>query len=289
MHSRSAAPVASRPPVSLTSLVGREREITDLEALVAAQRLVTLTGVGGSGKTRLAAELALRIDWRRADSVAWVELAATSDPLLVLQQAAAALSLRALAEGACFEALVEALRDRDLLLVLDDCEHLITACADLARNLLLRCPKLHILATSREPLGIAGEHVWPVPPIAPNEAVQLFTERAAAVDPAFALTDDNTPAVAEICRRLDGIPLAIELAAARVRVLTPKQIAARLEDRFAILTGGARTAIPRHRTLRAAIDWSFALLSEREQTLLARLSIFAGSFSLEAAEAVCDA
>ncbi|HEX8411338.1 MAG TPA: BTAD domain-containing putative transcriptional regulator [Thermoanaerobaculia bacterium] len=279
MHSR-------RPPVSLTSLVGREREIRDLDALVAAQRLVTLTGVGGSGKTRLAAELALRIDWKRADSVVWIELGTCSDPRGVAQQAAAALSLR-VAHGETIDALADALRERELLLVLDDCEHVVAACAELARTLLLRCPKLRILATSREPLGVAGEHVWPVPPIAPNEAVQLFAERAAAVDPTFTLSD---PAIIdEICRRLDGIPLAIELAAARVRVLTPEQIAAKLEDRFAILTGGARTAIPRHRTLRAAIDWSFALLSEREQTLLARLSVFAGGFSLDAAEAVCGA
>lgn len=281
--------MAARPPVSLTSLVGREREIRDLEALLAAQRLVTLTGAGGSGKTRLAAELALRVDWQRRDSVAWVELACCTDPLLVAQKTAAALSLRAAPEGKTLDALVDALRERELLLVLDDCEHLITACAELARALLLQCPKLRILATSREPLGIAGEHVWPVPPIAPEEAVQLFAERAAAVDPAFALTGENKPAVEEICRRLDGMPLAIELAAARIRVLTPEQIAAKLEDRFAILTGGARTTLPRHRTLRAAIDWSFALLSEREQTLLARLSVFAGGFSLEAAEAVCDA
>jgi predicted ATPase/DNA-binding SARP family transcriptional activator len=280
--------LGSRPPVSLTSLVGREREIRDLDALLAAQRLVTLTGVGGSGKTRLAAELALRIDWQRADSVAWIELAACNDPVHVAQKAAAALSLRA-SHGETADALVDALRDRELLLVFDDCEHLIEPSAALARTLLLHCPKLRILATSREPLGIAGEHVWPVPPIAPHEAVQLFAERAAAVDPNFALTKDNTPTVDEICRRLDGIPLAIELAAARVRVLTPEQIAAKLEDRFAILTGGARSAIPRHRTLRAAIDWSFALLSEQEQTLLARLSVFAGGFSLDAAEAVCDA
>ena len=283
-----ALPTVSRPPVSLTSLVGRERELDELGALVAAQRLVTLTGVGGSGKTRLAAELALRLDWQRVDSVAWVELSPCSDPLAVPNRAAAALSLHSTREGT-IDALVEALRERDLLLVLDDCEHVITACAELARTLLLRCPRLRIVATSREPLGVAGEHVWPVPPITPHEALQLFAERAAAVDPSFAVTDENRPSVEEICRRLDGIPLAIELAAARIRVLTPEQIAAKLEDRFAILTGGARTTIPRHRTLRAAIDWSFALLSEREQTLLVRLSVFAGSFSLEAAEAVCDA
>ena len=287
MHPSGA--ICSRPPVSLTSLVGREREIQDLDALLAARRLVTLTGVGGSGKTRLAAELALRIDWRRLDSVAWVDLAPCSDPQSVVQRAAGALSLCSTTREATIDALVESLRDRELLLVLDDCEHLIHACAELARTLLIRGPKLRILATSREPLGVAGEHVWPVPPIALHDAVQLFAERAAAVEPSFIVDDDNRAIIAEICRRLDGIPLAIELAAARARMLTPEQIAEKLEDRFAILTGGARTAIPRHRTLRAAIDWSFALLSEKEQTLLARLSVFAGSFSLDAAEAVCDA
>ena len=278
--------MVARPPVSLTSLVGRERELRDLGALVTAQRMVTLTGVGGSGKTRLAAELALRIDWQRADSVAWVEFAPCVDPLRVPSEVAAALAMRAGSDGTTMDAVADALRERDFLLVLDDCEHLIAACAEVARSLLLRCPRLHILATSREPLGVAGERVWPVPPIAPEEAAQLFAERAAAVDPAFVLSGENAASVEEICRRLDGIPLAIELAAARVRVLKPEQIASRLEDRFAILTGGARTAIARHRTLRAAIDWSFALLSEREQTLLARLSVFAGTFSLEAAEAV---
>ena len=275
-------PASPRPPVSLTSLVGRESEIRDLVALVAAQRLITLTGVGGSGKTRLAAELALRADWQRADSVVWVELGPCSDPQIVGQQVAAALSLRDAT------ALVDALRERDLLLVLDNCEHLVEACAELASTLLAHCPQLRILATSREPLGVAGERVWPVPPIAEAEAVELFAERAAAVDPSFALHDANRPAVAEICRRLDGIPLAIELAAARVRVLTPEQMTARLADRFAILSGGARTTVPRHRTLRAAIDWSFALLNEREQKLLAQLSVFAGSFSIEAVEAICD-
>jgi predicted ATPase/DNA-binding SARP family transcriptional activator len=285
MHTSSSR--GARPPVSLTRLVGRERELADLETLLAAQRLVTLTGVGGAGKTRLAAELALRVDWQRADSVAWVELAACSDPLLVVQQTAAGVSLR---EAGSLEAIVEALRERELLLVLDNCEHLIEASAQLAGTLLLHCPRLRILATSREPLGVAGERVWPVPPLGlATEAVELFVDRAMAVDPSFALTEGNSASVLEICRRLDGIPLAIELAAARIRVLTPEQINARLADRFAILSGGARTTVPRHRTLRAAIDWSFALLSEREQVLLARLSVFAGSFSLEAAEAVCGA
>ena len=274
-------PGSSRPPVSLTSLVGRESELRDLGALIAAQRLVTVTGVGGGGKTRLAAELALRLDWQRADRVVWVELGPCPGTEVVAQQVAAALSLRDAS------ALVDALRERDLLLVFDNCEHVVSACAELATTLLRHCPKLRILATSREPLGVAGERVWPVPPISEADAIELFAERAAAVDPSFALNDANRAAVAEICRRLDGIPLAIELAAARVRVLTPEQMTARLEDRFAILSGGSRTAVPRHRTLRAAIDWSFALLNEQEQTLLAQLSVFHGSFSLEAVEAVC--
>jgi len=272
-------------PISLTSLVGREEELRDLEALLKAQRLVTLTGAGGAGKTRLASELALRLEWQRADSVAWVDLAAANEGHCVVQETAAAIALRSVNEAD----VIDALRDRELLLVFDNCEQIIGACAELARTLLVRAPRLRILTTSREPLGVAGEHVWPLPPIAPHEAVQLFAERAAAVDPAFAMNDENRAAVAEICARLDGIPLAIELAAARIRVLTPAQIAAKLEDRFAILTAGARATVPRHRTLRAAIDWSFALLSEREQTLLAQLSVFAGSFSLEAAEAVCGA
>jgi predicted ATPase/DNA-binding SARP family transcriptional activator len=179
------------------------------------------------------------------------------------------------------------LRERELLLIFDNCEHLIDACADLVSILLARCPRLRILTTSREPLGVAGERVWPVPPLTTDQAVALFVDRAAAVDPSFALTESNTASVVEICSTLDGIPLAIELAAARIRLLTPEQIAARLEDRFTILAGGARTTIPRHRTLRAAIDWSFALLNEREQRLLARLSVFASGFSIECVEAVC--
>ncbi|MDQ3283575.1 MAG: NB-ARC domain-containing protein [Acidobacteriota bacterium] len=277
-----------RPPVSLTRLVGREPELRDIERLVSAQRLTTLTGVGGSGKTRLASEVALRLDWKRADSVAWVELAACSDPQLVPQQIAAVLALRNTAGCGTVAAIVEALRERELLLVLDNCEHVIDACAELTSTLLAQCPRLNVLATSREPLGVAGERVWPVPPIAANEAAELFVDRAAAVEPSFALTESNRDVVLEICRRLDGIPLAIELAAARVRVLTPEQILARLEDRFAILAGGARTAIARHRTLRATIDWSYALLTAREQTLLARLAVFSGSFALEQVEVVCS-
>jgi predicted ATPase/DNA-binding SARP family transcriptional activator len=285
MHPRTADP--ARPPVSLTSLIGRDRELAEIERLVATNRLVTLTGVGGAGKTRLAAEIALRTDWQRADSVAWVELA-PCDAVTVAQQAAAALRLRENRENGPVDSLVDALRDRELLLIFDNCEHVIDASAELAGTLLAECPRLRILATTREPLGVPGERVWLVPPLPTEEAVALFVDRAAAVDPSFALTESNTAAVVEICRTLDGIPLAIELAAARIRLLTPEQIAERLIDRFAILSGGSRSTIPRHRTLRAAIDWSFALLNEREQTMLARLSVYAGSFSIECAEAVCS-
>lgn len=275
--------------MSLTSLVGRERDLEELSELIGDHRLVTLTGVGGSGKTRLAAELALRVDWQQADSVAWVEFAVCFDPVLVPQQIASALKLRDTNEERTLDAIVDTIRGRDFLLVFDDCEHLIAAVAEVARKLLCASESLRIVATSREPLGVAGERVWPVPPIAPGEAVKLFADRAAAADPSFDVTPANRPFIGEICERLDGIPLAIELAAARVRVLTPEQIAAKLEDRFTLLTGGVRTAIPRHRTLRAAIDWSFALLSDAEQALMARLSIFAGTFTLDAAETVCSA
>ncbi len=284
-----ATPIAivSPPPVPLTSLVGRTRELADLEELVAARRLVTLTGVGGSGKTRLATELALRLEHAQPGSVAWVELGRCMDAGLVAQQVGAALSLRAMQGGDLVPALVAALRDRQLLLVLDDCEHLVDAVAEVAGALLQRCPSLRIVATSREPLGVGGERIWPVPPVTAEEGARLFAERAGAVDPTFALGTGNAASIAEICRRLDGIPLAIELAAARARVLTVEQIAARLEDRFALLTGGARTAVARHRTLRAAIDWSFSLLQEREQALLARLAVFPACFSLESVEAIC--
>jgi non-specific serine/threonine protein kinase len=274
--------------MSLTRLIGRDRELGDLERLVAENRLVTLTGPGGTGKTRLASELALRTDWQREDSVAWIELAPCAEPTLIPQQVASALSLHEMADRGGAEGLAEALQDRELLLILDNCEHLIAACAELAGTLLARCRRLHIVATSREPLGIAGERIRPVLPLEiATEAVALFADRATAVEPSFAIDAESAPAVDEICRRLDGIPLAIELAAARVRMLTPQQIAARLAEDFSILSGGGRTTAPRHRTLRAAIDWSFQLLDDREQTLLARLSVFAGSFSLEAVEAVC--
>jgi predicted ATPase/DNA-binding SARP family transcriptional activator len=273
-------------PVHLTRFVGRDRELGDLTRLLGAVRLLTLTGAGGSGKTRLALEAA-----RRAapsfSRIAWADLAPLGEAQLLAQQVAAALHVPERAGASRHELIVGAVGDERALLVLDNCEHLVDACAGLAEALLRACPRLGILATSREALGVASEVAWLVPPLASAEAVQLFVERARAALPSFALTDGNAAPVAEICRRLDGIPLAIELAAARVRVLAPEQIAGRLDDAFRLLSAGSRTALPRHRTLRATMEWSFALLGAREQVLLRRLAVFAGSFALDAAEAVC--
>jgi predicted ATPase/DNA-binding SARP family transcriptional activator/Tfp pilus assembly protein PilF len=290
-----------RLPVQLASFIGRERELTDLRRLLADTRLLTLTGAGGSGKTRLAHEVSARILADRVMAVAWIELAGLTDPDLLPQQVASTLGVREKGSPNATEALLAALRPRQLLLVLDNCEHLADACAGLADVLLRGCPLLRILATSREALAVAGERAWLVPPLSvpgaevpanpeqllQYEAVQLFLARARDVLPTFTLTAANTAAVAQVCRRLDGIPLAIELAAARVRVLTPSQIAQRLDNAFALLSSGSRTALPRHRTLRATIDWSYRLLTEPEQLLLQRLSVFAGSFTLEAVEAIC--
>jgi predicted ATPase/DNA-binding CsgD family transcriptional regulator len=288
--------------VPLSSFIGRERELADVKRLLADTRLLTLTGPGGVGKTRLAIEVSRELNSAEtfADGVWFTGLAPLADAALLPQTTAAALGVREEAGRAVLETLQESLRARRLLLVLDNCEHLVEACADLADTLLRACPRLAILATSREPLNIAGETVWPVPPLSvparahtwsPDgllrlEAVRLFIERARGTLPNFALTDANAAAVAEICTRLDGLPLAIELAAARVRLLGPDQIAARLGDRFRLLAGGARTAMPRHQTIRALVDWSYELLPEQERTLFCRLGVFAGDWSLEAAEAV---
>jgi predicted ATPase/DNA-binding SARP family transcriptional activator len=254
--------------------------------LLGSTRLLSLTGAGGSGKTRLARELAERVG-SRSGEVAWVDLTPLRDPELVPAQAAVALGVHERLDASTAEALVAVIGDRPLLVVLDNCEHLVDAAAELAEALLRGCPRLSLLATSREALGVPGETAWLVPPLASAEAAQLFVERARAVQPGFGLTAANTGAVAEVCRRLDGIPLAIELAAARVRALSPQQIAERLDDAFRLLSSGSRTALPRHRTLRGAIDWSHDLLAPREQVLLRRLAAFAGGFTLDAAEAVC--
>jgi predicted ATPase/DNA-binding SARP family transcriptional activator len=278
--------------------VGREAETAELLRLLAASRLLTLTGAGGSGKTRLALQVATRLVADEALPVTWVDLAPLGSPDLLAQQVGAALGVTG--EGDGLDALVRALPEHRSVLVLDNCEHLVDGCAQLAEELLRRRASLTILATSREALGVPGERAWLVPPLAvPHDrhtrrddversvAAQLFVERARDAAAGFRLTDENAAAVAEVCRRLDGLPLALELAASWVRVLSPRQIADRLGDALRLLAGGRRTAVPRQQTLRAALDWSYALLSPTEQLLLQRFSVFAGSFTVEAAEAAC--
>jgi predicted ATPase/DNA-binding CsgD family transcriptional regulator len=275
--------------------------MAEVGALLEAGRLVTLTGPPGVGKTRLAVEVGAAIGRQGAQRTALVELAPLGDPLLVPRAVAAALSVHEVPGSTLTDALLAHLRHGPALLVVDNCEHLLGACAELLGALLGGCPDLRVLATSREPLSIAGERVWQVPPLAVPDAheeprheallsydgVRLFVERAGAVEPDFVFGDDVAPVVAEIVRRLDGIPLAIELAAARVAVLSAAEIAGRLDDRFALLTKGARNDLPRHQTLRAALDWSHELLDPAERALLRRLSVFVGGFCLEAVEAVC--
>ncbi len=288
-------------PAPLTSFVGRTREIAEVKALLAQAPLVTLTGSGGCGKTRLALEVAQRLVEAYSDGVWLVELAALSDPDLLPQAIAGAIGVREEPARPLSETLAEALRPRSLLLILDNCEHLLAACTDLAARLLGRCPGLRLLVTSQEALGVGGERPWRVPSLAlpdvrvvqspeqlaQNEAVQLFMERAALSRPGLAVTAQNAAAVAGICRRLDGIPLAIELAAARVGVLSLDRLAARLRDSFHLLTKGSRSVLPRHQTLQATMDWSYGLLAEPERSVLDRLSVFAGGWTLEAAEQVC--
>ncbi|MFN8473690.1 MAG: adenylate/guanylate cyclase domain-containing protein [Anaerolineae bacterium] len=286
-------------PVELTSFIGREREMAEVKSLLANARLLTLIGPGGTGKTRLSTQLAADLLTTFPDGAWLVELAPLADPALVLQTVAATFNLRERPGLALNDMLHGYLRHKRLLLLLDNCEHLVEACARLADTLLRVCPLLRVVASSREALGISGETIFRVPALSLpdadgattdalrcSEAAQLFVERAAAAQPRFALTDRNAGAVAQICRRLDGIPLALELAAARVRVLSAEQIAARLDDRFRLLTGGSRTALPRQQTLRALIDWSYDLLPDEERALLRRLSVFVGGWTLEAAEAV---
>ncbi|HET9385036.1 MAG TPA: BTAD domain-containing putative transcriptional regulator [Gemmatimonadales bacterium] len=273
-------------PIHLTRFIGRDRELAELAGLAVRSRLLTLTGAGGSGKTRLAAELAARVGSGYGRTV-WVDLAPLGDHAFLTQQVADAVGVTEHPGTPLLELLVDTLCTQHVLLVLDNCEHLVEACATLVEAMLRGCPRVGVIATSREALGVTGETAWLVPPLNSTEAAQLFVERAQAVLPSFSLADGNTAAVAEICRRVDHLPLAIELAAARVRVLPPEQIAHRLDDAFKLLTTGNRTSLPRHRTLRATMEWSFALLGEREQVLLRRLSVFAGGFTLDAAETVC--
>jgi predicted ATPase len=296
----------------ISSFVGRERDLAGVDKLLASARLATLTGPGGAGKTRLAAHAARQRVETMPDGAWMVELAPIADPADLVPAVLAALGVRDRAlmragGGAAepvvdpVERLLSVLSRREALLVLDNCEHLIGAAAQIADTILGACPGIRILATSREPLGVTGEALWPVEPLAlpspddpaaPHElagypAIRLLVQRAALVRPGFEVTEDNAGAVLRICRALDGMPLAIELAAARLRAMTPEQLAARLDDRFAVLTGGSRTALPRHQTLRAVVDWSWDLLDGVERMLLRRLSVFTGGATLPAVEAVC--
>ena len=285
-------------PRGLNRLIGRDEAIESLRALLRDSRLVTLTGAGGSGKTRLASEVAALSAGDFEHGVAWIELAPLADAELLPAHLLDALGLEH-GNRPPLETLLDALRDRQALLVFDNCEHLVQACAELAERLLRECPRLRIQATSREALGVDGERAWLVPGLAVPDtagqtlsalqevpAVRLFVERAQGALASFRLTDANARAVIQICRRLDGLPLALELAAARIRTLPPDELAARLDDAFRVLSAGPRTAVPRHRTLREAIEWSYTLLNDRERTLLQRLSTFAGDFTLNAAESV---
>ncbi|HJS17745.1 MAG TPA: adenylate/guanylate cyclase domain-containing protein [Anaerolineales bacterium] len=288
-------------PAQLTSFIGREKEIAEIKKLIAENRMVTLSGSGGAGKTRLGLQVGAECLDQFSDGVWLVELAPVSDPALVSQVLLSIFNLREDSHRSALEVLTDYLRSRVMLLLLDNCEHLIEACAQISESLLHNCSKLKILASSREALGIAGEIPYRVPSLnIPNlsdlpsldelekaDSIRLFVERAATARPDFSLTPDNASFVAQICFRLDGIPLAIELAASRAKVLTPEQIAARLDDRFRLLTGGSRTALPRQQTLRAMIDWSYSLLSEEEKTLFRRLAVFFSGWTLEAAESVC--
>jgi predicted ATPase/DNA-binding NarL/FixJ family response regulator len=273
-------------PLERTSFVGREREVEELKNLLGTTRLLTLTGAGGCGKTRLAIHVAADTASEYPDGTWFVELAPLVDPTHVLHAVAAALGVREATDRELTDSLIEFVRGRSLRLVLDNCEHVVDAAAHLADALLRASARLHILATSREPLGCIGETTWRVPSLSQPEALRLFTERARAARPELNLVDVDASVLAEICRRLDGIPLALELAAARVRVFSVEQIAARLDDRFRLLSAGPRTAVPRQQTLEAAVDWSYALLSEPERAVLRRLSVFAGGWTFEAAESV---
>ena len=287
-------------PVQLTTFIGREKEVEQIKKRIEKNRLVTLTGSGGVGKTRLSIRVASELLEKYPNGVWMVELAPITDPELVPQTVCSTLDVTPQGNTSALTVLTDYLKPKKTLLVVDNCEHLIDACAQFCETLLHACPQLQIIASSREALGIEGENAFRVPSLSlPNsndglqtieksEAVKLFVERAIAILPKFELTESNASGISQICQRLDGIALAIELAASRVKVLSVEQIAARLDDAFRLLTGGSRTALPRQQTLRALIDWSYNLLTDEERTVLRFLSVFVGGWTLEAAEYVCD-
>ena len=275
-------------PEQLTSFIGREKEIKEVKELLDSARLVTLTGSGGTGKTRLSQEVGAQLLNNFPHGVWIVELAPLTDPAQIMPAMAQVFGLQELPFNPLKNLVTDYLRDKKLLLILDNCEHLIQACARLADDLLHQCAGLRLLASSREALGIAGEVSYHVPSLADSESTQLFLDRARAVNPNFHPTERNESSIAQICSRLDGIPLAIELAAARVKLLSPEQIAARLDNMFRLLVGGSRTALPRQQTLRALIDWSYDLLSDEEKPLLQVASVFVGGWTLDALEVVAD-
>ena len=282
--------LAHNLPLQLTNFVGRLAEMASLREALAGSRLVTLTGAGGVGKTRLAVHVASQIAGEFSDGVFYVDLAPITHPDVVPATVARALGLPDQPRRSTMDTLLRSIRDRQILIVVDNCEHLLDASAKLVAALLGAAPGLTVLATSREPLGVTGEATWQVPSLSlADDAIELFADRARLARTDFTITDDNTAAVAEICRRLDGMPLAIELAAARVRVLSLREIVDGLHDRFRLLTGGSRTAVRRQQTLRASVEWSHALLTETERILFRRLAVFLGGFDLDAAQAVAGA
>jgi len=299
---QSLKTIPNNLPVQLTSFIGREKELAEIKQSLAEHRLVTLTGSGGAGKSRLSLQVATESLDRFSNGIWLVELAPLAEPDLIPQTILTAVGIQTSQGQTALENLMDFLREKTALLVLDNCEHLIEACARLVETLLNAAPNLKILASSREALGVKGEQAWRVPSLsAPDrkhppsfeqlvqyESVRLFIDRALLVQPHFVVTNENATAVTKICQRLDGIPLALELAAARLRTLSVEQIATRLDDSFRLLTGGTRTALPRQQTLRALIDWSYNLLSEPEKILFRRLAVFVGGVTLEAAESVCS-
>lgn len=301
LRSLNGLQIRNNLPLQMTTFIGRDKELEDIEQLLRKSRILTLLGAGGCGKSRLAVQVAASVAEEYEDGVWLVELAPVSNPNQLVTSIGAVFGLKDEASKPMVDVICEYLESKRLVILLDNCEHLLDTAATVTQAVLLRCPHVSVLATSREPLGATGERTYRVPSlsipestsfigideVAKHDAVRLFVERTEMHQSQFALSSSNAPAVASICRRLDGIPLAIELAAARMRSLTAEEIDARLDHRFGLLTGGSRTAMPRQQTLRALIDWSYELLSHEEKLMLKRASVFAGGWTLRAAEAVC--